>query len=168
LYTLWNIIQNPYASDAVYSIEINKKMLFFEIQRTSVHLNFEEHELFLIKDVTETILSERNKNEKYYQELLLLSASHELRTPLNASIQMGELIEPYVTHPEGKKYLRILKNSSRLMIFLVNDMLDLYQIKAGKLTLNIQGFKIRDLVESTLDTFIVQCEHKNVLLLNEI
>ena len=71
-------------------------------------------------------MSERDQNEKYYQELLLLSASHELRTPLNTSVQMGELIEPFIPDVEGKKYLRILKNSSKLMIFLVNDMLDLY------------------------------------------
>jgi signal transduction histidine kinase len=124
--------------------------------------------MLLIRDATEAVLFDRNKNEKYYQEMLLLSASHELRTPLNANLQMGELLEPYITDPEGLSYLRILRNSSKLMLILVNDMLDLYQIKANQLRLIPTEFVLNDLIESCLETFVVQAQHKSVNLFFEI
>jgi len=78
---------------------------------------------------------ERGKTEGIYQEMLLMTVSHEMKNPLNgkslymlillvAIIQAIELLSTYMNHrTEGYHCVKIIKNSSRLLLFLMNDML---------------------------------------------
>jgi len=86
--------------------------------------------------VTDTVLEERRKSEKYHQDLLIMTISHEMRNPLNSIIQSSEMLEEHLKDVEGKRLLKVTANSSKLLLFIVNDILDLHQMKEGKITLN--------------------------------
>ena len=63
------------------------------------------------------------------KELILATSSHELRTPLNGILTMLDMVDMY---PEDReKYIKIARISGKLMLFLINDMLDFSAIVAN-------------------------------------
>lgn len=113
-------------------------------------------------DTTDIIkLQEANNNIKL-QRIMFASSSHEFRTPLNAIINSYDFIaenyrevESYL--PESQeldahrleitKFLKIGKNSSTLLLALVEDILDLSKIEAGTFKVNLAPFNIVDLLK---------------------
>lgn len=79
----------------------------------------------MIKNLTPVIKYEKLKVENHFYEMLTATVSHEMRTPLNSIINLLNHIDLYV-NDEGKRFLNIIKNSSKFMLFLVNDLLDLF------------------------------------------
>ena len=64
--------------------------------------------------------------------IMVASTSHDMRTPLNTILNMHNLIEKELTDVKLLKLLRVSKTSTNILISLVNDTLDFYQIKSGK------------------------------------
>lgn len=64
--------------------------------------------------------------------MLTATVSHDMRTPLNAMMGLLSSLDSFISNDLGKHYLRIIRNSTEFMCFLVNDMLDYFQIKNGK------------------------------------
>ena len=65
----------------------------------------------------------------------LANMSHEIRTPLNAVIGFSDLLASMVSEKKQKKYLESIKTAGRSLLSLINDILDLSKIEAGKLDL---------------------------------
>ncbi len=79
----------------------------------------------------------------------LANMSHELRTPLNAIIGFSELISDGLagpTTPEQADYLNNINTSGRHLLELINDILDLSKIQAGRMTLERQRLTVTSLV----------------------
>ncbi len=80
----------------------------------------------------------------------LANMSHELRTPLNAVIGYAEMLEEEATEREIDGFipdLRKIRGSARHLLALINDILDLSKIEAGKMTIQAESFDVRALVE---------------------
>jgi len=102
----------------------------------------------------------------------LANMSHELRTPLNAIIGYSELLEEEAAdgHPEDLAGdLQKIRTSGKHLLRLINSVLDLSKIEAGKMTLFVENFDIAKLVEEVQSTasplvekranrFVVRCE----------
>lgn len=86
----------------------------------------------VIKDISNIIKYENVKNENQFYELLTATTSHEMRTPLNAIIGLLQYLDSFVESERGKKLVKIIHNSALMLLSLVHDMLDLFQIKKGK------------------------------------
>jgi PAS domain S-box-containing protein len=83
----------------------------------------------------------------------IASMSHELRTPLNAIIGFSEiLLEEYFgpLNEKQKEYIKDILESSKYLLSLINDILDLSKIEAGKMELEISDVNIKDLLEDSL------------------
>ncbi|MCP2728185.1 response regulator [Limnofasciculus baicalensis] len=97
----------------------------------------------------------------------LASMSHELRTPLNAILGMSEGLEEAVFGPlnnRQEKAIATIARSGRHLLELINDILDLAKIEAGKLELQLTNISVRNLCESSL-TFVKQMAlNKNIVL----
>jgi signal transduction histidine kinase len=83
----------------------------------------------------------------------LANMSHELRTPLNAIIGFSELLldgESGELNPTQKEYLGDVLESSRHLLSLINDILDLSKVEAGKMELEVREVFLRGLLEGSL------------------
>ena len=82
----------------------------------------------------------------------LASMSHEIRTPMNGVIGMAGLLQDITDLPdEAKQYSSLLKQSAENLLTIINDILDLSKLEAGRLEIESVDFSIQALCESTLE-----------------
>ena len=101
----------------------------------------------------------------------LANMSHELRTPLNAILGFSEIIERQMFGPVSPKYLDYagdINRSGRHLLELVNDVLDLSKLEAGKLELRESEFDLPELVEECLTLLRAKAEAGDVRLKNAL
>ena len=101
-----------------------------------------------------------------YKSRLLSSVSHELRTPLNGSINFIEesLSDATIPTITKEKWLIPALRSNRLLLSLVNDILDFSQMHAGKLRLVLESRSIVDTAKECLELLELQAAKKNLKL----
>ena len=101
-----------------------------------------------------------------YKSRLLSSVSHELRTPLNGSINFIEesLFDTTIPETTKDKWLIPALRSNRLLLSLVNDILDFSQMHAGKLRLVFESRSIVDTAKECLELVEIQAKKKNLKL----
>ena len=128
-----------------------------------------------------TIENLRNLNEhleRANQELAVASrakdeflshVSHELRTPLNSILGFTKMIlDGLCKDPEERgELLRDVFSSAQHLLALVDDILDIRRIEAGKMSLRIENVDLRELLDSTLPLVAIQAAEKGLRLRNE-
>ncbi len=99
----------------------------------------------------------------------LAQVSHDLRTPLNSILSFTKLVlDGFCTGPEEEKeVLRDVFSSGELLLRLVNDLLDISCIEAGKLALTLEPIDPRAIFDSTLPLVAIQAASKDLRLLDE-
>ena len=94
----------------------------------------------------------------------LANMSHELRTPMNGIIGLSELLTEMDLGEEKKELAEAINSSSRNLLILLNDILDLSKIEAGELTLETIPFDTRRAVRQTVDLLKPIASRKGVVL----
>jgi len=94
----------------------------------------------------------------------LATVSHELRTPLNSILGFGELLADGLRHEDDKKrrYLENIQKSGRMLLGMINDILDLAKIESGKMDVYAGEFSLHDVVEGLLTLCRPLAEKKNL------
>ncbi len=98
----------------------------------------------------------------------LANMSHEIRTPMNAVLGFTDLLQNIISDPEGKTYLEAIHGSGKTLLRLINDILDLSKIEAGKLTLNFEPINLSVLLQEIQQIFQYKAAEKGLNLFCEI
>jgi PAS domain S-box-containing protein len=128
--------------------------------------------LWLYRDVTETKqtqndllrakqLAEVSMNAK---QDFLAKMSHELRTPINGVLGLTNLMINSELSKENLEYLNGIRFSGEHLLSIINDILDLSKIEAGKLQIESVAFDAREVVDQLVQNLKVQAEAKNIAL----
>jgi signal transduction histidine kinase/HPt (histidine-containing phosphotransfer) domain-containing protein len=94
----------------------------------------------------------------------LARMSHEIRTPINAVTGFTDLALRSADERQRLDYLRQIRSASRALLTIINDILDMSRVEAGKLALSPQDFRLRPLLESVRELFAPQAAGKGVAL----
>jgi PAS domain S-box-containing protein len=126
-----------------------------------------------IRDVTERKRVEQALQEKNVElerailakDRFLANMSHELRTPLNGIIGFTEFLigeKPGSLQPKQKEYLNDVLSSARHLLMLINDVLDLAKVEAGKMELHPERFLIREALEEATTVVKTMADLKHI------
>lgn len=111
----------------------------------SLYLTMEDPDIFLIKQIEE----EKKKADEANQakSMFLSNMSHEIRTPMNAIVGMTEILLRTDLTAEQKDYLINIKHSGNALVTIINDILDISKIEAGKMELVEDVYETRPVMD---------------------
>lgn len=130
----------------------------------------------VVKDLTDRRRAEQERVERLAAEqasraksTFLASMSHEIRTPLNAILGFSEMLaDAPALRSEQQEHARIIRQSGQHLLNLINDILDLSRIEAGRATIKEAMFDLRTLVSTVMSMFALSAEQKELHLVSEL
>jgi PAS domain S-box-containing protein len=99
------------------------------------------------------------------KQQFLSNMSHEIRTPMNAIIGFTKVVLKTELNAKQKEYLTAIKMSGDALIVLINDILDLAKVDAGKMTFEKTPFKLKLSINAMLHLFETKIQEKNLKLI---
>ena len=124
-----------------------------------------------LSDHKDRLIRELQHSNQVKSEFLA-NMSHELRTPMNAILGFSEVIKDEVMGPNGRpdyrSYAADIHSSGSHLLTLINTILDLSKIEAGKFELHDQDVSLQEIVEDALRILRLKAGQKGVTLINEI
>lgn len=123
-------------------------------------------------DITKNkIYEEELKEAKYkaekaseFKTKFIANIAHEIRTPMNGVVGIIDLLEDNQLSDEHKEYFQMLRYSAERLSKIINDVMDIAKIEAGKLELRKERFQIKELLKDVEKYFKIQAEKKNLVL----
>lgn len=94
----------------------------------------------------------------------LFNMSHDIRTPMNALLGYSELIKRELTDPKLLDYQEKMEQSGNLLLSIINNVLDMARIESGKVELDEDYVKIRDIYQGIYKIFQAEAEKKGIHL----
>lgn len=114
-------------------------------------------------DVSELYLAKARAEEaSRTKSMFLANMSHEIRTPMNGVLGMAEVLEAALTDPEHKRMIGTIRKSGETLLNILNDILDMSKIEAGKLELENVPFSPVELAERVEDLHRLKADEKGL------
>ncbi len=124
----------------------------------------------LLEKKNEIIEAEKEKaeNSERAKHLFLANMSHEIRTPMNAIKGMTDILLRRHPKEDQKEYLNGIKQSSDSLLVIINDILDISKIEAGKVELEMEPFSVHELIDNVHTIMQFKAEEKGLELKKDL
>ncbi len=150
-----------------YSYKKNNGIVFEEAR---LIVSGQDELLIILRDITELKRSEFELKRAWTEaeranaakSTFLASMSHEIRTPINAIIGFTELLGRELQDSQLSGYLTSIKSSSKTLLSLIDDILDLSKIEAGELSLKPEFIDLRSILEEIKNVFSFKMQQKHL------
>ena len=149
--------------DLVYEPLSDKDELGYSLKQ----MNFQIKNLIESLQTTQkqTLLAKNKAEEALISKSQFLSVmSHEIRTPLNAILGMSNLLNDASLSEEQKDYLVTIQFSAKNLLHLINDILDITKLEAGKVIIENVDFNLYNQIQSIQKSHLVAASEKSILL----
>ncbi len=156
----------------IFAIDRNNREFPIELSINEIILHGEHFFSAFIRDITERkqaeekILAAQKAAEKarLAEQQFLANMSHEIRTPINAVVGMTHLLYSTPLNDTQKEYIDALRYSSESLMGIVNNILDISKIEAGKLEFEQKEFSLESLLKGLNQTFQFRMIDKDLTL----
>lgn len=147
------------SNDSSYTSETDLLKLLHELQVRQIELEMQNEELHAANDKAEVAVKAKQQ--------FLSNMSHEIRTPMNAIIGFTNVLLKTNLAEKQKEFLQAIKVSGETLTVLINDILDLAKVDAGKMTFEKKAFKMDTSISAMLHLFETKILESNLILVKE-
>ncbi len=155
-----NILNENY-----YYRPVNSPSVLLSVSVTRLSLGSESSQVIVLQDLSIYEQLDEEKAYRQYQRVFFAMITHELRNPLQGILGVLELLKGTQTDPDAHKQCSVGLNTGKLMLCLIQDILDLSQIEANKFTLNDESFFPNVAITECLEVMEFQFKKKGLELL---
>ena len=113
-----------------------------------------------------TVAREQAEQSTRSKEVFLANMSHEIRTPMNAILGMSNQLSKTPLNKKQLFYLDTISSASENLLVIINDILDISKIEAGKLSLEKIAFEPKEVIKRAMQVLIHKAEEKGLVLKN--
>jgi PAS domain S-box-containing protein len=141
------------------------------IYKKQIPLRLKEEDIFLEAFIDITPIEKARKHEAAANQAksdFLARMSHEIRSPLHGIIGLTEALDEKNIPEEQKEFTRSIRKSADLMLSIIDDLMDLSKIEAGKMMLEEIPFQLRDEINISVNLFRSKADKKGLKLTSEI
>ena len=173
--TLEDVVKN-YGHWIAFAAQAFLGLMAFAVVVSRMNVHLEESRKKLADEVeqrrkTDDALKEAKKiaeDATRAKSEFLANMSHEIRTPMNGVVAAAELAMGEPLSSKGEHFLKIILSSAHSLLGLINDILDLSKIEAGKLGIESRDFMLDEIVDRVVDLFFNSASAKRIELLVDI
>lgn len=108
---------------------------------------------------------EKAEESDRFKSAFLANISHEIRTPMNGIIGFSDLIaKPDLSEDKRRKYHEIIKERGKLLLGIVNDIIDISKIESGQVVIHNENIPVNQLFDQLLSSYLPLCKNKGINL----
>jgi len=157
--------ERTWSPDEIQLIEAVAPQLGIAIAQTQLLFQEQQqHQELLRKNITLERMTQEAEAANRAKSEFLANMSHEIRTPMNAVLGFADLLQSLIDDPTAHSYVDAIASSGRTLLALINDILDLSKIEAGKLQIHCEPVEIRAIVREIQQIFLQKAIEKNLQL----
>ena len=159
------------AFEVTFRLRLNQEIRYIHLKAATMFIDQEFSGLIAVfenitrqKKFEEELVKAKNEAEDSdrLKSAFLANMSHEIRTPMNAILGFSDLLSSNEYDEEEKvEFIDMIKSSGRLLLNLINDIIDISKIEAGELKIQKASFPILELLDETYQTFKQQLDRNN-------
>lgn len=155
------------ADGTVHSMMISIMPIYYSSQRAFLTIAVDMTERLEMESALQKA-KENAESSNHAKSEFLANMSHEIRTPMNAIIGFTELLNDQVKDPKLKSFVKTIHSAGNALLLLINDILDLSKIEAGKMDIKKTATNPHDLFTELGNIFMMKIREKNLDLIIDV